>query len=177
MSRLLRGRKDFAHECREARLSLIGNMLAIDPGSRVMGWAIYVGGMLRLSGTVDMPQGSSISARLCSLREQLNKYFGGYKFDVLVMELIPRGTSHIYLHWACGVIVSAVDTRVILQCPISSWKAVTSESYHKTDENDAIMLGATAVILGVGGGRDGHSTILSGDAEAVPKKRPRRPPI
>jgi hypothetical protein len=133
-------------------------MLSIDPSSGSAnsqpGYALYRGGQLIDSGLVRIRSGDHISNRLYRLARTLREEFD--KPDVLVTENIPPFMGEgpgaafatrnvISLHQAIGVIMSVWDVPVLQVSP-RSWRSHVPDNYHKSDENDAIMLGWTALL-------------------------------
>jgi len=136
---------------------LNGEILAIDPSSGSAnsqpGYAIYKAGQLVDSGLVRIRSGDDISNRLYRLARSLREDFS--KPDLLVTENIPPfmgegpGASFatrnvISLHQSVGVVMSIWDVPVLQVSP-RSWRSLVPDNYFKTDENDAIMLGWTAI--------------------------------
>lgn len=132
-------------------------MLAIDPSSgsekSQPGYAIYQAGELVDSGLVRIHYGDHIANRLYRLQKTLKEEFK--QPDILVTEhLAPfmgegKGSffstrNVISLHQSVGVIMSVWDVPVLVVSP-RSWHALTPDNYLKSDENDAIMLGWTAL--------------------------------
>ena len=137
-----------------------GTVLAIDPSSGSTnsqpGYAIYQAGRLVDSGLVRIHSGDHISNRLHRLATTLRTEF--IKPDILVTENIPPfmgegpGASFatrnvISLHQSIGVIMSIWDVPVVQVSP-RTWRSKIPDNYLKSDENDAIMLGWTAINRG-----------------------------
>jgi len=130
--------------CRQHHeLILGGSVLAIDPASRSMGWAIFRKGELEDSGTYTVA-GKLAEVRLQKLRELL----WGWEVNVLAVEKI-RGPAHNALYWSVGVTAVSVDYDAMVEVPISFWKVLAKQDpqYEKTDENDAVKIGETVVRL------------------------------
>ncbi len=134
-----------------------GVILAIDPSSGSAasqpGYALYAGTSLKDSGLVRIRSGDHISNRLHRLSRTLRDEFS--KPDLLVTENIPpfmgdgpgaafATRNVISLHQSVGVIMSVWDVPVVLVSP-RSWRSLVPDNYLKSDENDAIMIGWTAV--------------------------------
>lgn len=122
---------------------LEGTMLAIDPSSKSLGWALYKSAELVDSGTIVLTD-KAVNRRLQALYDKLNVMDTP---DLLVMEKIQGNTSHDYLKYSVGVGMAAIRTDRCILVPISAWKKVVAEvpNYIKTDENDAILIGYTAI--------------------------------
>lgn len=136
---------------------LNGTVLAIDPSSGSAGsqpgYAIFAGGVLRDSGLVRIRSGDHISNRLYRLSKTLREEFS--QPNVLVTENIPPFMGEgpgaafatrnvISLHQSIGVVMSVWDSPVIQVSP-RTWRSLIPDNYLKSDENDAIMLGWTAI--------------------------------
>ncbi len=127
-----------------ADVILGGTFLAIDPASRNLGTALFEKGKLVNSGTIQLPAKGSISSRLKVLYKTL---LDGRAVDLLVIEKIRGSQSHVYLHWAVGVSVAGVQAPTMIEIPIPMWRAVRPYNYIKSDEGDAILMGAAVVAL------------------------------
>ncbi len=127
---------------------LARRMLAIDPGSNKMGWALYENGEMLKSGKIELPE-ESIQKRLVLLLKALVELDLG-QIHTLVIEEIRGYTVHHYLYWSIGVVVCAVNPQVLLELPISLWRAIIPDDYVKTDERDARMIGDTTVLIARG---------------------------
>jgi len=136
---------------------LNGTVLAIDPSSGSQhsqpGYAIYKAGQLVDSGLVRIRSGDHISNRLYRLAKSLREDFE--EPDLLVTENIPPFMGEgpgaafatrnvISLHQSVGVIMSVWSVPVLQVSP-RSWRSLIPDNYVKSDENDAIMLGWTAI--------------------------------
>lgn len=118
-----------------------GTLLAIDPSSKSLGWAIFKQGELCDSGTYSVSGAAHL--RLQKLSELLDR-----KVDVLAIEQV-RGRPHYMLYWSVGMTIAAVKTELMIEVPISFWKVLAKldENYTKTDENDAIKMGEVIVTI------------------------------
>ena len=105
------------------------------------------------SGLLNIKWGDAVHNRLYRLAKSLREEFE--QPDLLITEhLAPfmgegKGAffstrNVISLHQSVGVIVSTWDVPVLAISP-RSWQAVAPDNYLKSDENDAIMLGWTAL--------------------------------
>lgn len=123
---------------------LTEQLLAVDPSSKSLGWAVFMNGGLKDYGTICVA--GNPHCRLRELYDSLEERFGG-KPSVLVIEKIRgRGSSHI-LVWSVGVIQAAVRSALVFEVPISFWKVLAEADplYIKTDENDAIKMGKVLI--------------------------------
>ena len=161
-SPLQQGRKTGASKLDKAVASNIGpllngTILAIDPSSGSAnsqpGYALFKSGQLEDSGLVRIRSGDEVHNRLYRLSHSLREDFE--QPDLLVTENIPPFMGEgpgaafatrnvISLHQSVGVIMSIWDVPVLLVSP-RSWRSLVPDNYHKSDENDAIMLGWTAI--------------------------------
>jgi hypothetical protein len=129
-----------------------GNVLAIDPSSGSAksqpGYAVWQAGELMDSGIIRIQPGGELSNRLFHLADSLRREF--QTPDLLITEgisIIMSGTgfsgpSMISLQRAIGVVQSCFDCPCLEVAP-RTWRKYIPEGYIKTDENDAIMIGAT----------------------------------
>jgi hypothetical protein len=112
------------------------------------GFAYYVKGVLVDAGTIKVIPGDDIHRRLFELRRSLMEDFAVP--DVLITENIPPfmdggfNKSILNLHYSVGVVMS-VFYCVMARIPPLVWRKYIPENYNKTDRNDAIMLGYTAI--------------------------------
>ncbi len=118
-------------------------LVSIDPASRSAGFAVYEAGELVSSGTIEMPAKDKISERLFGMYESVYDLVG--EVDVIAIERIRGRMAHVYLTWAVGVIIAAMQADYLIEVPINCWKKLVGSKYEKTDENDAILIGATAL--------------------------------
>lgn len=135
------------------RIPIEGMLLAVDPssGSRESqpGFALFSNGVLVEAGTIRVTPGDNIHKRLYELRRSLMEDFSPP--NMLITENLPPfmsggfNKSVLNLHYSVGVIMS------VFLCPCArvhprGWRAHIDESrYIKSDVNDAIMLGYTAI--------------------------------
>jgi hypothetical protein len=134
------------------RAPLEGTLLAIDPssGSRgsMPGFAFFVKGVLKDAGTIQVIPGDDIHRRLFELRRSLMEDFSIP--DVLITENIPPfmdggfNKSVLNLHYSVGVVMSVFYCNMA-RIPPAVWRKYIPDNYEKTDRNDAIMLGYTAI--------------------------------
>lgn len=134
---------------------LTGTVLAIDPSSGAynrgkreqshVGYALYRAGVLIDSGIVEMDGRAlpDIWDRLRDLHDCLSTQFETP--DVLVMEKIRGSFAHEYLKFSIPVIALAVRAPIVLEVNISTWKKYAGSEHQKSDEADAIAIGAALI--------------------------------
>jgi len=137
--------------------ALNGTVLAIDPSSGSAnsqpGYAIFKAGQLLDSGLVRIRSGDHISNRLYRLARTLRDEFEAP--ELLVTENIPpfmgdgpgaqfATRNVISLHQSIGVVMSVWDVAVVQVSP-RTWRSRVPDNYLKSDENDAIMIGWSAI--------------------------------
>lgn len=138
---------------RRANLILAGRMLVLDPSCGSMssqpGYAEYINGELIDSGVVEMPVEAQLTRRLYYLGRTLREQFPE-KYDVVVVEDIPilrfskfgrSLASQVSLHYAVGVIYSAFNCDTFLKVAPATWHSFAPDSYIKSDESDALVMG------------------------------------
>jgi len=129
---------------------LEGWLLAIDPGSRSAGYALFYQGRLIESDEISGGSGS-IANRLDLLRieiEQTLAKYGTEKVAAAAVEKVRSSTGHIYLTWAAGVLVSASKADKVFEVTTTMWKKnVEKGKYLKSDKNDAEEIGKFVVKL------------------------------
>jgi len=129
---------------------LTGRVVAIDPASgstSMPGWALFQEGALVAKGVVQLNPKLPVQGRLNALFFALSEGIGHPPPDVIIIEEIRGRMAHVFLTWACGVIVSAFSESELLELPIGFWKAVIPEGYEKSDEEDAMHIGLAAIEL------------------------------
>lgn len=124
---------------------LNGRLVAIDPGTYFAGYAVYEQGRLVSSGQLAMSKRTSVNKRLWNLYDALSILTKAP--DVLAVELLRGKMAHDFLKWSAGVAVAAVRAPIMIEVPIVVWKALCSDSYEKTDKNDAEMIGKSLIWL------------------------------
>ncbi len=135
--------------CKNSILS--SNFVAIDPasgGTSNPGFAYYKAGVLIDSGELPiMQKGATIQDRLRRLADELALNFG--EADVLAIEDVKGKHCHEFLKWAIGVTIVGCRAPAVLFVPIPAWKAFVKvcDGYQKSDEADAIAIGATCLAL------------------------------
>lgn len=136
---------------------LNGTVLAIDPSSGSAnsqpGYALFINGQLKDSGLVRIRSGDHISNRLYRLSRTLREEFEAP--SILITENIPPFMGEgpgaqfatrnvISLHQSIGVVMSVWDVPVVQVSP-RTWRSRIPDNYLKSDENDAIMIGWSAI--------------------------------
>lgn len=129
---------------RHSELVRTGRMLAIDPASKSLGWALFEKG-IKVDGGKIVSKKINVNDRLIDLSEQLKKRFKNV--DVLAVEKIRGSTSHDYLKWSIGAIMVSIGAIHFVEVPIQFWKKLTDSSYVKDDDNDAAMIGQVVITI------------------------------
>lgn len=119
------------------------DFIAVDPSSTSLGWACYKGGILHGSGTIRASSRKDNYIRLLTIYDKLLPHQDN---NVLVLEQI-RGNAHKVLHWSVGATITAIRPDYLIEIPYECWKRMAWDGYEKTDENDAILMGAVLVEL------------------------------
>ena len=144
------GKKDFPNfkknVSRHLDTILRGTFLAVDPASNSLGWAVFENGKYKSSGTLKAPAKLPLPGRLQYMHDNF-KDLKGHK--LLVVEAIRSVKLSQVVRYAVGMTLVASRAEEYIECPIPVWKAVAaaSSTYTKTDEQDAIMIGASAVFV------------------------------
>lgn len=127
---------------------LNGSLLALDPssagGKSKPGWALYQGGQLVQSGTLQVSASWDLHQRLYGICSSLRNDFDPP--DVFVIEEIRQvpgffGHSVEQLLKGVGAIMAGVNCDNCIEIPPRLWKAKVDSLYVKSDEADAIYLG------------------------------------
>jgi len=139
---------------------LTGRILSIDPSSGSIsratgersqaGWAVFDKASLESSGIITIT-GYDKTQRLQDLANTLSTEFDE-KFDLLIMENIWGYIAHQTLVQACGAIIANTQTDMCIEINMKRWQGVANRlgGWTKSDENDAIYLGAAAMCLAEG---------------------------
>lgn len=117
-------------------LVLTGSLLAIDPGSRSLGWAWFQGGEYMVSGTYKASSRTKPHERLCQIMEQLQNWANP---DVLAVEKMFKLNPSLI--WSVGASIVTVKPVQLIEVPIPIWKSLVPSTYEKSDETDAIYIG------------------------------------
>ena len=121
-----------------------GIVLAIDPASRSLGWALYEKGKFIKKGTI-VSKKKEVNDRLQDISAQLQTEFKDV--DLLAVEKIRGSQSHDYLKWAIGMIITSIRAPRLIEVPIQFWRKLIGKDYEKTDENDAEMIGKVVITI------------------------------
>lgn len=134
---------------------LNGIVVCIDPSigstSSMPGYAVYIAGELRTSGTLVIDPTGSIPERLQKLAYEMRKLYKEWDPDILVYEDIPPtghgrdAVAHASLLKAVGVVVSISGPSGYVGLLPISWKKMIRASYVKGDREDAIEIGYIAL--------------------------------
>jgi len=153
MARRRKGYTTFKNKCKKARTLITeGRILSIDPalgtGESMPGYAVYKSSKLDESGSL-FYDAETAAEGLRALRKFLCEIG---PVDVLVVEELRGNMVHPHLHWVVGVIVEAVEAKLVLECPIALWKRLAKEDphYSKSDEEDAKKFAETIIKLAEG---------------------------
>ena len=120
-----------------------GTMIAIDPASRSLGYSVWQLGRMTDSGSIEAK--GDIGQRLAYLHDCLE---GLPQADVMVIEKIGQGRqAHHFLLWSQGAIAAALRAPVTIEIPPSLWRRFRDKDYIKSDLNDAMYIGRTAIAL------------------------------
>lgn len=119
---------------------LEGTLLAIDPGSNSLGYAIFRGGELEISG--EIKGGRTTDPAHIRLQEIADQLVALEAPDVLAVELIRKNTPLI---WSVGTTIACVRSPHLIEVPITCWHELRGEDYEKTDALDAELIGRTVL--------------------------------
>lgn len=135
----------FEKVVRTHAISLIHRtVIAIDPGTKSAGYAVFEEGKLTESGVIKVAQTLPINTRLYQIAKGSPKL----PADVLIVEDIGKGAmAHVYLKFAVGAILATYPYSQVLFCPISIWKAYAKAHgiVDKNDELDAQCMGKALI--------------------------------
>lgn len=121
-------------------LATKGSLLAIDPGSRSLGWAWFQGGEYMVSGTYKASNRTAPHERLYQIMEQLQNWANP---DVLAIEKMFKFNPSLI--WSVGASIVTVKPTQMIEVPIPIWKALVPSTYVKSDETDAIFIGKAVI--------------------------------
>lgn len=111
-----------------------GTVIAIDPGSKSTGYALFEKGIMVESGLIKSASQLPINTRLYEIVKGSPKV----PADVLIIEDIGKGKmAHVYLKYTVGAILSAYPHSEVIFCPISVWKSY-AKAHGITDKNDEL---------------------------------------
>jgi len=121
---------------------LNGTLLAIDPASKSVGYAVFEKGELHISGSYKAS--GSIGPRLKEIGDFLVQFEDP---DVLAIEKVRTHSGHHMLTWGAGHAVGAVGAETTIEITCSMWKKVAGAQHIKSDENDAIAIGELVLYI------------------------------
>lgn len=121
---------------------LKGRLLSIDPGSNVLGWAMFDKGELIESGSIAAHPKNKPHKRIISIMHDL-KDVTKKACDVLCVEQMFKFNPSLI--WSVGAVIEAKQPELFVEIPVRLWTARCPPDYQKTDENDAIMIGETLI--------------------------------
>ena len=110
------------------KAALSGSMIVIDPTSgatdkkgnkSVAGYAVFQGGALVDSGTIEFPEEKIVFERLRNVAAELKHIHDHY--DLLVLEEIKGYKAQASLIQACGVYIVGIDSSEFFQLNVSTW--------------------------------------------------------
>ena len=111
--------------------------IAVDPASKIMGYAIVDKGEITKSGTIEAKHNAPIGIRLQVMYEALHNM--GI-FELLAIEKVRQPKGHFMLVWSAGVASGGVGARFTCEVPTNLWKQAADDAYFKDDEQDAIYI-------------------------------------
>jgi hypothetical protein len=113
------------------------------------GYAIFVKGVLIESGEIQLKKNRPIHHRLQQLYDEVQALTPEQP-TVLAIEKIRGQMAHVYLTFAAGVIISAGRASILFEIPPLLWRAWAAAQpggIDKTNEKDAIAIGASLIEL------------------------------
>lgn len=148
--------KAYEHIQVNAHRLMEGVVVSLDPSigstSSMPGWATYIQGNLRESGTFLINPAQPVWTRLQNLSHHVRKLYRQWEPDVLVYEDIPaqrhgggNAGAHASLLKAVGTILSITGPDGFVPIHPITWKRLAREGYVKGDEEDAIEIGWVAI--------------------------------
>jgi hypothetical protein len=124
-----------------------GVLLAIDPASKSMGWALFYTGTFVEKGTI-VSKKKNVNDRLQDIGAQLQEKLKTFKcIDILAIEKIRGSRAHDYLKWAIGMSIVTVHAPRFVEVPVQFWRKIIPADYIKSDENDAEMIGTVVTMI------------------------------
>jgi hypothetical protein len=142
------------------KAALGGSMLCIDPSSggsskkgekSVAGFALFEGGTLVESGTIEFPEEKVVFKRLHNVRDEVRQTFTE-TYNLFVLEDIRGYRAQQSLIQACGVFITSIDFKDFFQPNVQTWKSIAKHwgGYVKSDEQDAIYMGYATIAIAMG---------------------------
>ena len=126
---------------KHSNLILGGILVAIDPSSKSMGWAIYERGELINAGVATGEGG--VGERMAQIYDNLPNV----EPDIIITELVRSSTGHIYLSWSNGAMLAKYGSPQVLEVSTNLWKKAADSDYYKSDVQDAKYIGKFAIDL------------------------------
>jgi Holliday junction resolvasome RuvABC endonuclease subunit len=123
---------------------LNGTILAIDPASVRLGYAVTKKGKVTDQGVIELDQKAPINQRLQDIVYTLQK---DKDYDILAVEMIRGKMAHVYLKFSVGAIIGGARAPVCIEVPIHSWKAYAGKEHKKSDDSDAVAMAETLIAL------------------------------
>lgn len=125
---------------------LKGSILAIDPASKSLGYAVTKKGKVVDQGTIQLDARAPINERLKDIVRILQK---DGEYSILAVEMIRGRMAHVYLTWSVGAVIGSAKAPVLIEIPIPAWKALAKidPDYTKSDDADAAKLAETLIAL------------------------------
>lgn len=121
---------------------LKGRMLAIDPGSNALGWALFEKGQLAESGVIHANNKNKPHRRILSIMEELSEVTPR-AIDVLCIEKMFRFNPSLL--WSVGAVITTKEPELFVEVPVRIWQALLGDDYEKSDERDAIAIGNAVI--------------------------------
>ena len=124
------------------QLILHGRVLAIDPASKSMGWAMYYKGELVNSGEIAAPKMNTAPAwkRIGDMMAVLGAR--GMTFDVMLIEKLGK---NVPLIWSVGAAIGVLKPQVMIEVHYQKWHPFRPDDYIKTDKLDAELIGLAVI--------------------------------
>lgn len=121
---------------------LHGSLLAIDPGSRSLGWARFEAGQLLISGAYEAPTSMPAHKRLVKIADQLSQWTCP---NILAIERMFKFNPSLV--WSVGMSIVVTRPQDLIEVNVRAWKKFAEEDdgYEKSDEWDAIMIGRCVI--------------------------------
>lgn len=121
---------------------LKGKVLAIDPGSNSLGWALFNKGEYLESGVATANPKGKPHSRIISIMHDLCEATDT-SIDVLCVEKMFRYNAGLV--WSVGAVIHAKSPDLFVEVPVRMWQARVGADYVKSDEQDAIEIGTTLI--------------------------------
>jgi Holliday junction resolvasome RuvABC endonuclease subunit len=123
---------------------LNGTILAIDPASVRLGYAVAKKGEVVDQGVIELDSKAPINQRLQDIVYTLQN---DKEYDILAVEMIRGKMAHVFLKFSVGAVMGGAKAPVCIEVPINVWKAVAGKDHKKSDTNDAIAMAETLIAL------------------------------